>query len=242
LEIAIVAEDPPSDCIARYGSPPDIYSSEINEWLWRVAGDLLRSRDDIGIVYIHTTDYPMHLWAPEEEGSRNHLMRVDSLIGEARDAAPDAAFLITADHGMNRKRQCWDLARVCSGQGIPLRFVISPERDYYIRHHRNFAGSAWIWVRLPDDLQRVREVCLGLEGVESVLSREEAVRQFHLPREHVGDLMVFGDRETVFGNLDNTQEDLGHAYRAHGSLHETSVPLIIHGWEADPANAWLFYP
>ncbi|MEI7672525.1 MAG: alkaline phosphatase family protein [Deltaproteobacteria bacterium] len=232
-EIAISAEAPPDEWVARYGDPPDIYSSEINEWLWRVAIDLLRTRPDLGVFYIHTTDYPMHRWAPEEEGSQGHLSRIDSLIGEAREAAPDAAFLVTADHGMNRKRRCWDLVRACSEQGIPLRFALSPERDYYIRHHRNFAGSAWVWLKRPADLQPVWEICRSLEGVECVLSREETVRQFRLPGEYVGDLMLLGDRDTVFGDMDQTVEELPATYRAHGSLHEADVPLIIHGWEGE---------
>lgn len=231
-KIAISAEAPPSEYVSRYGVPPDIYSGEINEWLWKVAIDLLRTRPDLGVFYIHTTDYPMHRWAPEEEGSKNHLARLDALIGEAREAAPDAAFLITADHGMNMKRRCWDLARACSERGVSVRFALSPERDYYIRHHRNFAGSAWIWINRPVDLKRVREVCWSLEGVECVLSREEAVRQFRLPREYVGDLMVLGDRETVFGDLEQTTgEELPANYRAHGSLHEADVPLIIYRWD-----------
>jgi phosphonoacetate hydrolase len=229
-EIAISAEAPPSECVVRYGMPPDIYSGEINEWLWKVAIDLLKTQPDLGVMYIHTTDYPMHRWAPEEEGSKDHLSRIDALIGEAKEAAPDAAFLITADHGMNGKRRCWDLARACSEQGVPVRFALSPERDYYIRHHRNFAGSAWVWVKKPVDLNAVWKVCWNLEGVEGVLSREEAALQFRLPGEYVGDLMVLGDRETVFGDLEKTKEELPETYRAHGSLHEAEVPLIIHGW------------
>ncbi|TSA48372.1 MAG: nucleotide pyrophosphatase [Deltaproteobacteria bacterium] len=232
-EIAISAEVPPSECVARYGVPPDIYSGEINAWLWRVAIDLLRTRPDLGVLYIHTTDYPMHRWAPEEEGSKEHLSQIDALIGEAREAAPDAAFLITADHGMNAKRRCWDLARVCSERGVPVRFALSPERDYYIRHHRNFAGSAWVWVNRPADLQPVRDVCRDLAGVDRVLNREGAVRQFRLPGEYIGDLMVLGDRETVFGDLERTGEELPATFRAHGSLHEADVPLIIHGWEGE---------
>ena len=232
-EIAIAAETPSSENVARYGAPPEIYSGEINEWLWRVAIDLLNRRPDIGVFYIHTTDYPMHRWAPEEEASQGHLSRIDALIGEAREAAPDAAFLITADHGMNSKRRCWDLARICCEQGYPLKFALSPERDYYIQHHRNFAGSAWVWLNQSADFEPVREICRNLEGVESVLSREQAVRQFRLPGEYIGDLIILGDRETVFGDLETTGEELPATYRAHGSLHEADVPLIIHGWDGE---------
>jgi phosphonoacetate hydrolase len=228
-EIAIAAEAPPPDLVTRHGTPAGIYSSEINEWLWRVAIDFLENRPEIGLVYVHTTDYPMHRWAPGEKGSKDHLSKMDRLIGEAKGMAPEAAFLFTADHGMNGKRRCWDLARVCSERGVPLKFALSPERDYYIQHHRNFAGSAWIWINRRADLPAVCDVCWSLEGVECVLSREEAVRQFRLPGEYVGDLMVLGDRETVFGDLQTPFEELPATYRAHGSLYESDVPLIIHG-------------
>ena len=127
------------------------------------------------------------------------------------------------------------MARACAAQGIPILFALSPERDYYIRHHRNFAGSAWVWVRQPADLHAVREICRSLEGVERVLCREEAVEQFRLPGEYVGELMVLGDGETVFGDLEGTGagEELPATFRAHGSLHEADVPLIIHGWDRE---------
>ena len=231
--LAIAAEAAPPEYTERFGAAPDIYTSEINEWLWRVAVDLLKTRPDIGVIYVHTTDYPMHRWAPDEEGSVKHLSRMDALIGEARSAAPDAAFFITADHGMNGKKKCWDLARACAEHGVSLKFALSPERDYYIQHHRNFAGSAWVWVERPSDLNAAREICRELAGVESVITRDEASWRLRLPGEYIGDLMVFGDRQTVFGDLETAYEELPSDYRAHGSLYEVDVPLIIHGWNGD---------
>ncbi|MGH8607275.1 MAG: alkaline phosphatase family protein, partial [Gammaproteobacteria bacterium] len=103
VDLAVTAEDPPLEFIERYGKPAHIYRREINYWLWEVAGDLLKNRPQFGLIYVHTTDYPMHTWAPEEPESLQHLMRLDELIGAAVAAAPDAAFLLTADHGMNYK-------------------------------------------------------------------------------------------------------------------------------------------
>jgi phosphonoacetate hydrolase len=44
----------------------------------------------------------------------------------------------------------------------------------------------------------------------------------------IGDLVVLGDQNTVFGELDTEQEALPPDYRSHGSLHEMDVPLVIH--------------
>src|SRR5262249_28093196 len=41
-ELAVAAEAPSPGVTGRYGSPPPIYSREINYWLWEVAIDLLK--------------------------------------------------------------------------------------------------------------------------------------------------------------------------------------------------------
>jgi phosphonoacetate hydrolase len=241
-EIAVAAEAAPADLVAKHGAPGDIYSCEINYWLWRVAVDLLQTRPDIGLVYVHTTDYPMHMWPAEAPESRAHLKELDRLLGLARAAAPDAAFYLTADHGMNGKTRCWDLAKACAERGLALRFALSAERDRYVKHHRTFGGTAWVWLASPADRERARDVILSLRGIEEVLDRDVAAQRFHLLPERIGDLMVTGDRDTVFGELPGASEseELAPGYRSHGSLHEARVPLVAydpHGGHP-PADAY----
>lgn len=231
-EIAISAEEAPADMIEKFGPAPDIYSREINYWLWQLALDILQNRPDIGFLYVHTTDYPMHMWPPEAEESRAHQAELDRLLGQVTDIAPDAALMITADHGMNYKKRCWDLAKACERRQQPLRFALSAERDRYIKHHRTFGGTAWIWLNHPEDADEVSRLLLSLEGVEQVLTREEAAKQFHLLAERIGDLVVLGDKDTVFGELEEVEmEDLPAHYRTHGSTHEMEVPLIVHNFK-----------
>src|SRR5271168_1404615 len=89
----LAAETPGAEWVKRFGPAPDIYSREINYWLMTAAIDLLKTRPDFGCMYIHTTDYPMHTWPPEAPESKEHLARLDQLLGEAAAAAPDTAFL-----------------------------------------------------------------------------------------------------------------------------------------------------
>lgn len=229
VNLSVVAEEASPELRAHYGEPGSVYSAEINHWLWRVAADVLRTRPDIRVAYIHTTDYPMHRWAPEEAESRAHLAGLDEGIREVMSAAgSDAMLLATADHGMNAKERCWDLARVCAEAGTPVRFFLSPERDYYVPHHRNFTGCGWLYLDSPADTGRAAEICRGLEGVEEVISGDEAATRFHLPREQVGDLVVLGDCNTMFGVMESAHEILPPGYRAHGSLHEMDLPLIAY--------------
>ena len=91
----------------KLGPAPDIYSADINYWLMAAAIDVLRNRPDIGVLYVHTTDYPMHMWASRKcLNPRNTLGSPrDDLFGQAMKAAPDAAFLATARSWNERQKR-----------------------------------------------------------------------------------------------------------------------------------------
>jgi phosphonoacetate hydrolase len=228
--LAIAAERPAPDVVERYGPAPDIYSAEINHWLWTVAIDLLATRPELDLLYVHTTDFPMHAWAPGAPESDAHLARLDELIDQAARSAPDVALFAAADHGMGYKTRVWDLHSACAHRGTPVRQALSVERDRYLRHHRTFGGTAWIWLTDPSDADAVAATLLSIDGVEHVFARDEAAARFHLDADRIGDLVVVGDGDTVFGELpgDEELELLPREYRSHGSLHEQRVPLFAH--------------
>ncbi len=231
--LVIAAEQPPPGLVARHGAAPGIYSAEINHWLWQVAADLLETQPDLDLLYVHTTDFPMHAWPPGDPRSSSPLRRLDVLFGAAIGAAPGAAFFATADHGMNGKGLVYDLNQALASRGQPVRLALSAEKDRYVRHHRTFGGTAWVWLNRAADEDAVASVLRGLPGVETVLPRSEAAQMFHLHSGRIGDLAVLGDASTVFGDLPEGQESetLPPEYRSHGSQHETSVPLIA--WNND---------
>ena len=250
--LVMSAESPPPEWIARLGKAPDIYSAEINHWILKAAIWVLRHQPEIGILYIHTTDYPMHMWPPEAEPSRHHLSGLDALFGELSDAAPDAAILLTADHGMHHKTRCWDLMKACATRGVALRSAISAERDKYLKHHGGFGGTAWVYLKSSRDSDPAAAVIAKLPGVQEVLSRSEAARRFRLMPSRIGELVVLGDGNTVFGAMESELLDLPPEYRSHGGLTEAKVPLVVHNAAHSPGAAffqsnvdltrWLFAP
>lgn len=240
-DVLLAAEAPTDEWISILGGAPPIYSREINYWLLEAARHLLANRPDIGCLYVHTTDYAMHMWPPEAAESQEHLARIDGLLAECGAIAPDAAFLVSADHGMNYKRRCWDLEKACTARGAPLRIAISAERDKYLRHHRGFGGTAWIHLQSASDYDRVRSVLESLQGVERVVGRAEAAHEFNLMVERIGDLVVLGDRDTVFGHLDQELEELPAGYRTHGSQHERDVPIVVYNAKHAPAASYFQY-
>ena len=234
-EIVLTAENPTPEWVQKIGPTQSIYSREINYWLMAAAIHVLKNRPDIGCVYVHTTDYPMHTWAPEAPESKEHLARMDELIGQAMHAAPDAAFLVTADHGMNAKTLCWDLERGCERQGVPLRKAFSVGRDRYVKQHRGCSGGAYVYLKNPQDADRVREIISGLKGVEHVIAREQAARDYKLMKSRIGDLVVWGDMATVFGEMDMERVDFPTGLRSHGSLHELEIPLFVYNAKNAPS-------
>jgi phosphonoacetate hydrolase len=233
-DILVSAETPDPDWERRLGKAPPIYSREINYWLFQAALDILRNRGEIGLIYIHPTDYPMHMWPPEAAESLEHLSRIDELLAELAMAAPDAAILVTADHGMNFKSRGWDLEKALQDRGAPVRIAISAERDRYIRHHQGMGGTAWVHLRRSQDEAIVASLLGQLDGIERVLTRAQAAKQFNLMGSRIGDIVVIGDRDTVFGNLDSAMETLRSDFRTHGSLHELNVPVVIHNAPTAP--------
>jgi phosphonoacetate hydrolase len=234
---SLTAEEPSAEWVARLGPAPPIYSREINYWIVRAAIYILKHQPEIQCLYLHTTDYPMHTWAPDAPESKEHLKTMDTLLGEAYESAPDAQFLLTADHGMNHKTRAYDLDKTLARLGAPIRISISAERDRYIQHHRGLGGAAWIYLKHAEDQRRVMNSVQALTGVDSVLTREEAVAKFNLYGSRIGDLCVFGDRNTVFGELEEAMEPLSDNYRSHGSMYELDIPLIVfNSSEAPPAS------
>lgn len=225
--LVLSAEVPSEEWTKRLGPAPNIYSPEINHWLLKAAVWILRNRTDIGLLYIHTTDYPMHMWPPEAVESKRHLAVLDNLFGEIGAAAPDAAILLTADHSMNHKSMCWDLEKACASRGLTLRAAISAEQDKYLKHHRGYGGTAWVYLKSPKDTARAVEMIGKLPGIEQVLTRAEAAKKFRSMPSRIGELVVLGNKETVFGGLDTESEKLPAEYRSHGGTSESKVPLVI---------------
>ncbi|MEM7223616.1 MAG: alkaline phosphatase family protein [Pseudomonadota bacterium] len=228
------AEGSDFDWTDRLGPAPDIYSPEINHWLFR-ATQIVLNETDSDITYFHTTDFPMHMEPPTGDMSQFHLHEFDNLLGETLNEHPDLEVYMSADHGMNFKSLCYDLNTVLPAKGCEIFFAMSAERDPYVKHHRTFGGTAFVFLNSPTDFERVADVCRRLEGIEAVYDRYTAASMFQLHPDRIGDMVVTGDINTVFGPLDNKSgiEDMPPEFRTHGGSDEGNVPLIVYNRAVD---------
>lgn len=239
--IALSPEILDSLWIKKLGPAPNIYSSDVNYWVMDAAIDILKNQQEIRCIYIHTTDYPMHMWAPGDSNSNLHLSKMDDYFKKITQVAPDAMLLITADHDLNHKEVCVDIQESLKYQGVRIKMAISAERDKYLKHHKGYGGTSYVYVNDTSELENTYYALKLIKGVKKVLTKDEAAELYHLHPDRIGDFVVFGDSITVFGSLENRQttEKLPESYRSHGSQYELNVPLLIYNADNLPPKEYF---
>ena len=235
--LSVSSERAPAWAVEAVGAPPPIYSLDVNGWTIRAAAEAMK-RVSADIVYISTTDFAMHTYAPEEPESQRHITILDRAIGDLVEANPDVTILLTADHGMSPKSRMVDLGDALARGGIGAQ-AVPIIKDRYVVHHNNLGGCMFIYIdsshadRVEEAAQTLREV----EGVEKVYSRAEAADELRLNYDRIGDLVVTGDSETVFGPKDLSESwsetGAGSGLRSHASAYERDVPIIGYNGDFD---------
>ena len=193
VEFTLSPEIADSSWMRKIGTPPPIYSREVNYWVMDAALYTLEHRKDISCLYIHTTDYPMHTWAPSDSSSIDHVRKIDTYIQKILEIDPEALVFITADHDVNHKNTCVDLQKSLAKSGITIAAAISAEKDKYLKHHRGFGGTSYVYLKKEQDLEEVKNGLEKIVVVKTVLTKEEACLTYHLLPSRVGDLVVFAD-------------------------------------------------
>lgn len=221
-DVAIAAEDPDEEMIEKAGPAHDIYTGEINHWLFRALAVVMRERTP-DVVYCSTTDWAMHTFAPDAPEAIAHVEGSDAILGQVVDENPAIEIYVTADHGMSAKTQGIDVEKVLSRRGIVCR-AIPIIKDRYVAHHQNLGGASYVYLDEGEQHGEAIEILRDVEGIEEVLDNEGAAAAFDLRRDRIGDIMTLGDADTVFGTFDSERTDV--KVRSHGSRHESNVPLI----------------
>ena len=96
-----------------------------------------------------------------------------------------------------------------------------------------------MYLKSAGDSDKVMAALSSLPGIESVLTREEAASRYSLYPARIGDICVFGDKDTVFGDLEQPSEDLPDTYRSHGSTSELDIPLFAYNAKGLPPENYF---
>jgi phosphonoacetate hydrolase len=213
---------------------PDMYSADLSLFVLD-AGIRLVEQRRASLLYLSLSDYVQHGHAPDEPEALEFHRALDDRL--ARLAELGCVVALTADHGMNDKALAdgrphvlllEDILNAQFGAGSVR--VICPITDPFVRHHGSLGSFVRVYRRGGVPIATLQHAIRLLPGVDAVLERGEAARQYELPYDREADLVVTGDWNTVIGAT-AAEHDLsalaGHRLRSHGGAGEQTVPFLL---------------
>ena len=241
-----------AEVLSFVGKPlPEVYSADLSEFVFAAGAKLLK-RDKPDLMYLSTTDYVQHKFAPGSAGANSFYKMMDGYIG-AIDAA-GCALIIVADHGMKDKHKADGTPDVLYLQdaldakfGTDKTKVILPITDPYVVHHGALGSFAQVYLYGATEAE-IASYVSAQDGIDLVLSKADAAETYGLPPERCGDLIVIsgGPQHSKVLGTSASKHDLSGLdapLRSHGGLSEQVIPFIsnlklknlpqpLHNWDA----------
>ncbi len=219
---------------AWLGMPvPEVYSAELSEFVFAAGVKLLREfKPDV--MYLSTTDYIQHKYAPDQKGAKDFYAMFDRYLAELD--ALGAAVVVTADHGMKPKHNADGTPAVIYAQdlmdewlGKDAARVILPITDPYVVHHGALGSFATAYLPEGADRNDIMDRLAARDGITLVVTREEAVKRFELPADRIGDIVMISGENMTIGTSAHRHDlaALKEPLRSHGGLTEQEVPFIV---------------
>jgi phosphonoacetate hydrolase len=220
--------------VSLVGMPvPSVYSAELSEFVF-AAGVKLMEKVRPDLMYLSTTDYIQHKYAPGTSGANAFYAMMDRYLAQLD--ALGATIALTADHGMNAKTDAAGTPNVIYLQdvldnmlGAGKTRVILPITDPYVVHHGALGSYATVYTVDDVDPAALAARIRAIPGIELVLDRKTASERFELPADRIGDLVVVSERLTVIGTAASKHDlsGLDLPLRSHGGISEQRVPILL---------------
>jgi phosphonoacetate hydrolase len=229
-----VAEHGIDNAQAWLGRPlPSVYSADLSEFVFAAGVKLMREKQP-DIMYLSTTDYIQHKYAPAHAVANDFYRMMDGYLGELE--AMGCIIVLTADHGMNAKHDADGKPQVIYLQDVLDQWigkgkarVILPITDPYVVHHGALGSFATVY--LPEDIDQAALIKrIGeIEGMELSIDRAGGCAKFELPADRLGDVIVVSKKNVVIGTSVERHDlsALTLPLRSHGGMTEQQVPVIV---------------
>jgi phosphonoacetate hydrolase len=216
------------------GQPvPQVYSAELSEFVFAAGVKLLKEfRPDV--MYLTTTDYVQHKYAPGTPEANAFYAMFDRYLGELDTL--NAAIVITADHGMKPKHKADGSPDVIYVQdlldqwlGKDAARVILPITDPYVVHHGALGSFATAYLPPDADQAALLKRLAAIAGIDLVVDNATACARFELPGDRIGDLVLISSENKTLGTSEHRHDlaALNEPLRSHGGLTEQAVPFIV---------------
>ncbi len=212
---------------------PEVYSAGLSEFVFAAGVKLLKEWAP-DVMYLSTTDYIQHKFAPDEQGAKDFYAMFDRYLGQLD--ALGAAIVVTADHGMKPKHDDKGEPAVIYVQdlmdawlGKEAARVILPITDPYVVHHGALGSFATAYLPKGADRAAIIARLKALPQMLEILSKEEAVATYELPSDRIGDLTMISTVNMTIGTSAHRHDlaALKEPLRSHGGLTEQEVPFIV---------------
>lgn len=211
---------------------PEVYSAELSEFVFAAGVKLLASHKP-DLMYLSTTDYVQHKYAPGSDEANAFYKMMDGYLGSLDEAG--AIIVLTADHGMKDKHLAnlspdvlylQDVLDEWLGEGEST--VILPITDPYVVHHGALGSFATVYL---NDTSRVDEIVgriAELEGIHETHNKADGCARYELPTDRMGDLIVVSRDTKVLGTTAAKHDlsGLKEPLRSHGGITEQTIPII----------------
>ena len=227
------------DYANRYvGLPvPEVYSADLSEFIF-AAGVKLIEEERADLMYLSTTDYVQHKNAPGSGGANDFYAMMDGYFHKLD--ALGAVLVLTADHGMNAKHTAegdpdviylQDVLDGWRNEGTTegTARVVLTITDPYVVHHGALGSFCTIYLSDGADADDIAGRLRDLDGILTVYGNAEGCKEFELPPERMGDLIVISEKHKVLGSSVEHHDlsGLDVPLRSHGGVTEQRVPLIL---------------
>ena len=212
---------------------PEVYSAELSEFVFAAGVKLLKEwKPDV--MYLTTTDYVQHKFAPDDAEAKSFYEMFDRYLTELD--ALGAAIVVTADHGMKPKHHADGSPNVIYVQdlmdewlGKDAARVILPITDPYVVHHGALGSFGTAYLPEGADHADIIARLKAREELILVVDKDEAIKRFELPGDRIGDIVMISSENICIGTSAHRHDlaALKEPLRSHGGLTEQEVPFIV---------------
>ena len=222
---------------------PEVYSAELSEFVFAAGVKLLKEFQP-DVMYLTTTDYVQHKYAPEDAEAKAFYAMFDKYLTELD--AMGAAIVVTADHGMKPKHRADGSPAVIYVQdlldewlGKDAARVILPITDPYVVHHGALGSFATAYLPKGTDVSAILKRLDALPEIIVAIDKAEACSRYELPADRIGDIVLVSGENMTIGTSAHRHDlaALNEPLRSHGGLTEQEVPFIINRVMPDLPNA-----
>jgi phosphonoacetate hydrolase len=212
---------------------PDVYSAELSEFVF-AAGVKLLAEWKPDLMYLTTTDYVQHKYAPHQPEAQAFYAMFDRYLAQLDEMG--AAIVVTADHGMKPKHDANGDPAVIYVQdlldewlGKDAARVILPITDPYVVHHGALGGFGTAYLPNGTDTADIIARIAARPEILEVMDKAEAVTRFDLPADRIGDIVMISTENMTIGTSAHRHDlaALNEPLRSHGGLTEQEVPFIV---------------